>query len=134
MDSYPRLQKLTEPTRPELATTFNRVAEILAKAPKGRQLQLQFSILDDDTEEPTAWTVAIDKKDDGKAAQGPSEQADVEIITRAETWWEIAEGRLSPLKAFVSGRLRVRGNIELAKRIFLIDLAAEPTKLPEWLR
>lgn len=133
MDSYTRLQKLTEPTRPELATTFHRVAEILAKAPKARPLQLQFSILDDDTEEPTAWTVAIDK-DEGKAAQGPSKQADVEIITRAETWWEIAEGRLSPLEAFVTGHLRVRGNIELAKRVFLIDLAAQPAKLPEWLR
>lgn len=133
MDSYPRLQKLTEPTRPELATTFNRVAEILAKAPKVRPLQLQISILDDDTEEPTVWAVAIDK-DGGKAVQGASEQTDVEIITRAETWWEIAEGRLSPLEAFVSGRLRVRGNIELAKRIFLIDLAADSAKLPEWLR
>jgi len=58
----------------------------------------------------------------------------VEIITRAETWWEIAEARLSPLEAFVTGRLRVRGNLERAKTVFLIDLAAGPAKLPEWLR
>jgi putative sterol carrier protein len=57
----------------------------------------------------------------------------VEIITEAETWWEIAERRLSPLEAFVTGRLRVRGNIERAKRVFLVDLAAAPTKLPDWL-
>lgn len=133
MYSHIRMQKLTETTRPELGTTFHRVAEILSKARKGKPLQLQFSILDDDTEEPTPWSVAVGK-DGGKASQGPSERPDVEIITRAETWWEIAEGRLSPLEAFVNGRLRVRGNIERAKRVFLIDLAAEPTKLPEWLR
>jgi putative sterol carrier protein len=62
------------------------------------------------------------------------ERPDVEIITRAETWWEIADGRLSPLEAFVKGRLRVRGKIELAKRIFLVDLAAAPAELPAWLR
>ena len=132
MDSYVRLQKLTEPTRPALAATFDRVAEILGETQK-RPLQLQFSLVDGGTEESVAWTVAVDK-DGGKAAQRASKKPDVEIITREETWWEIANGELPPLEAFVSGRMRVRGNIGLAKRIFLIDLAAEPTKLPEWLR
>jgi putative sterol carrier protein len=133
MESYPRLQKLTEPTRPELATTFHRVAELLSKTRKGKALQLQFSIIDGDDEEPTPWSVDI-TKDGGKAAPGPSKQPDVEIITRAETWWEIAEGRLSPLEAFVTGRLRVQGNLKTAKQVFLIDLAAGSAKMPEWLR
>jgi putative sterol carrier protein len=132
MDSYVKLQKLTEPTRPALAATFDRVAEILGEVQR-RPLQLQFSLVDGGTEEPVAWTVAVDK-DGGKAAQRLSKKPDVEIITREETWWEIANGELPPLEAFVSGRMRVRGNIGLAKRIFLIDLAAEPTELPEWLR
>ena len=133
MDSYARLKKLTEPTRPELAATFNRLAEILSKTHKGKPLQLQFSIVDGEQEEPTAWSVIMDK-DGGKVAQEPSAEPDVEIITRAETWWEIADGQLSPLEAFLTGRLRVRGNIERAKRVFLVDLAAEPGQLPEWLR
>jgi len=132
MDSYVRLQKLTEPTRPELATTFQRVAEILSKTRNGRPLELQFSILNNDSEEPTPWSVAVSKKG-GAVAQKTTERPDVEIITSADTWWEIAEGRLSPLEAFITGRLRVRGNIERAKRVFLVDLAAAPTKLPDWL-
>lgn len=131
--SYVLLQKLTKPTELELETTFRRVAEILSKTRNGKPLKLQFSILDDKTEEPTLWSVAI-SKGGGAAAKGPAERPDVEIITSAETWWQIAEGRLSPLEAFVKGRLRVRGNIERAKRVFLIDLAAEPAQLPEWLR
>lgn len=127
-----RLTKLTEPMRPEIATTFHRVAEILSKK-NGRPLQLQFSILDKEAEEPTPWSVAITKEGaqvEPKAAERP----DVEIITGAETWWEIAEGKLSPLDAFLTGRLRVRGHIERAKRVFLQDLAAAPAKLPDWLR
>jgi putative sterol carrier protein len=118
--------------RPEIATTFQRVAEIL-KTKNGRPLQLQFSIVDNGAEEPTPWSVAITKEGahvELKAAERP----DVEIITGAETWWEIAEGKLSPLEAFLTGRLRVRGHIERAKRVFLHDLAAAPAQLPEWLR
>ena len=133
MESYPVLKRLTESARPDLATTFHRVAEILSKTRKGKPLQLQFSILDGGTEKPTPWSVAI-TKDGGNATTEPSQQPDVEIITREETWWEIAEGRLSPLEAFVTGRLRVQGNIEQAKRVFLVELAAEPADLPEWLR
>jgi putative sterol carrier protein len=119
--------------RPELATTFQRVAEILSHTTNGRSLKLQFSILDKDSEEPTPWSVAI-TKDGGTVAQQAVERPDVEIITRADTWWGIAEGRLSPLEAFVTGRLRVRGNIERAKRVFLVDLAAGPANLPDWLK
>jgi putative sterol carrier protein len=128
-----RLQKLTEPMRPELATTFQRVAEILSKTRNGRPLQLQFSILEKEAEEPTPWSVAITKEGaqvEPKAAERP----DVEIITASETWWEIAEGKLSPLDAFLTGRLRVRGHIERAKRVFLQDLAAAGGQLPDWLR
>lgn len=131
--SYVRLQKLTEPMRPELATTFNRVAEILSKIRNGRPLQLQFSILDKEDKEPIPWSVAITKAGP-RVEQKAAERPDVEIITRAETWWEIAEGKLSPLEAFLTGRLRVRGHIERAKRVFLQDLAATPAELPEWLR
>jgi len=133
MYSYAKLQRLTEATRPELAMTFHRVAEILTKTRKGKPLDLNFLILDDDTGEPIPWSVAIGK-DGGTATEGRSERPDVEIITRAETWWQIADGRLSPLEAFVMGKLRVRGNLERAKRVFLIDLAAEGAQLPDWLR
>jgi putative sterol carrier protein len=132
VDSYVRLQKLTEPSRSELATTFQRVAEILSKTRNGRPLQLQFSILDKNSEEPTQWSVAI-TKEGGAVAQKAAESPDVEIITTADTWWQIADGRLSPLEAFITGRLRVRGNIERAKRVFLVDLASAPGKLPDWL-
>jgi putative sterol carrier protein len=131
--SYVKLQKLTEPLRPELATTFHRVAEILSKTQNGKPLQLQFSILDKEAEEPTPWSVVI-TKEGPKVEQKAAERPDVELITAAETWWEIAEGKLSPLEALVTGRLRVRGHLERAKRVFLQDLAVPGGELPDWLR
>lgn len=133
MQSFVRLQKLTDLTQADLAATFRRVAEILSTTRERQPLQLQFSLFQGEAEEPLVWCV-VGSKDGYNATQKRSERPDVEVITRAETWREIAEGRLSPLEAFVKGRLRVRGNLEMAKRIFLVDLASGPAQLPDWAR
>lgn len=44
-------------------------------------------------------------------------KADVLLVVRRETWVQIAQGRLSPFDAFFTGRLRVGGNVEAAKRL-----------------
>ena len=46
---------------------------------------------------------------------GDVSRADLEILTTADVWAEIAAGRLSPLAAFGAGKLRVRGDIGLAR-------------------
>jgi len=133
MDEYVMLQRLTEPRRSELATTFHRVGEILAKAALRKPAQLHFSIVDNESGEPLVWSVAV-AKGTSKVVQKRTERADVEIITTRDTWWQIADGRLSPLDAFVKGLLRVRGDLNLAKRVFLVELAAGPCEIPSWAR
>ncbi len=44
-------------------------------------------------------------------------RADLEILTTADIWAAIAAGRLSPLAAFGTGKLRVRGDIGLARQM-----------------
>ena len=44
-------------------------------------------------------------------------RADLEILTTADVWTAIAAGRLSPLAAFGAGKLRVRGDIGLARQM-----------------
>jgi putative sterol carrier protein len=39
------------------------------------------------------------------------------VVVRHETWRQIAQGKLSPFEAFITGRLLVGGDIELAKRL-----------------
>jgi putative sterol carrier protein len=51
------------------------------------------------------------------AVEGAVENPALELIMRPTTWTEIATGSLSPLLAFGSGRMRVRGDVGLAKRL-----------------
>ena len=44
-------------------------------------------------------------------------RADLEILTTADVWASIAAGRVSPLAAFGTGKLRVRGDIGLARQM-----------------
>jgi len=44
-------------------------------------------------------------------------EPDVIAVMSPETWAEIAAGRLAPYDALFGGRLRVGGDVELAKRV-----------------
>jgi hypothetical protein len=44
-------------------------------------------------------------------------RADLEVLTTTDVWTAIAAGRLSPLAAFGTGKLRVRGDIGLARQM-----------------
>src|SRR6185437_8631748 len=50
---------------------------------------------------------------------GNGDAVDVEVITSPETWLAIASGHLAPLDAFTGGRMRVRGDYQLARQIML---------------
>ena len=56
---------------------------------------------------------------------GPADKPDLELIMAPETWWEVASGRLAPHEAFSSGRMRVRGDTDLAQDV-LKHAAASP--------
>jgi putative sterol carrier protein len=44
-------------------------------------------------------------------------EPDVIVVLSRDTWLEIARGRLAPYEALVAGRLRVGGDVGLAKRV-----------------
>lgn len=46
-----------------------------------------------------------------------AEDPDLEVLTDEATWDAISRGKISPMEAFVTGRMRVRGDIRLAHRI-----------------
>ncbi|WP_158711061.1 SCP2 sterol-binding domain-containing protein [Streptomyces albus] len=132
MTAYARIRPLTAARQPDVGQTFHRLADLLSDS--GEQATIRFTLLapagdggkggagpgggDRGGGGDRRWTLAPAKRKyrvvEGGATPGPP---DIELITREATWWEIAEGRLSPLDAFAEGRLRVLGDAALAARL-----------------
>ena len=71
----------------------------------------------------------IDLKKEGKAYEGKAKnKADVTINTSDDTFMQMADGQLNGQKAFMSGKLKVKGNIMLATKLDGV-LKAQKAKL-----
>lgn len=54
---------------------------------------------------------------DGDGARAADEEADVTMTADADTFREILEGELNPTAAFMSGRLKIDGDMGAAMRL-----------------
>ncbi|KAF7969549.1 hypothetical protein HWV62_26953 [Athelia sp. TMB] len=72
------------------------------------------------------WT--IDMKKTGTVYKGPAKpKADVTIILSDEVFTQLAEGKLNGQKAFMSGKLKTKGNVMLATKLDgLLNVRASP--------
>ena len=112
MTSYARIRRLTESHRGDIDQTFRKLADHLRDTGKNAILRCTILVPDGRREvifelQGRECTLSND------AAKVP----DLEIITRESTWWEIAEGHLSPLEAFLEGRMRVLGDADLGSHL-----------------
>jgi putative sterol carrier protein len=118
------LRPLAERRREDAGDALLSLARQLADTPERGRVQLR--LVGRSESESETWDVELAPKG-AKAAKrtkagktsrrAGGKLPDLEIVTRAETWDCIADGSLSPLEAFLGGRLRLRGDAELAKRI-----------------
>jgi SCP-2 sterol transfer family len=56
-------------------------------------------------------------RDRVSASRRSANEVDVRVVVRHDTWLQIAHGKLNPFDAFITGKLRVGGDVELAKRL-----------------
>ena len=99
--------------RLDLGTVFQRMGELIGRSEE--YARIQFHIRSD--KESRHWCLELNPEGNRVSATRV-DAPDLEIITQTNTWRQISEGSLSPLGAFVGGKLRVRGDIELGKRLF----------------
>ncbi len=96
--------------RSDLAASFKQIAEAFGKA--RRASAIQFTI--QDGRSTRRWCLTT-TQEGSNVSESATKNPDLEILTDAETWAEIASGEVAPLTAFGQGRVRVRGDIELAR-------------------
>lgn len=125
MTQYARLQLLLDPDLEQLDNTFERLREMVEGS--GEQGRVQVHLLDDAEHHYFAFEMT---KGSCHLSSERLEGPDLEIITAPDTWKQIAEGKLSPMDAFGRGKMRIRGDVELAKRLYRHLAAGEgPTEL-----
>ncbi len=96
--------------RTELAVSFKRIASALAGSK--RTGAIQFTIREG--RQTRRWCLTL-TPGDCHVEEAAIENPNLEVITDAAVWADIASGKVSPLEAFGSGKVRVRGDIELAR-------------------
>ena len=113
MEPFRKFEPLIEGSSEDLEAAARKIGDKLAKS--SEKGDLQASIYDEEGK----TTHYVLKVANGKAQLQTSKIAkpDFEIVTNKETVLQIAKGRLSPLTAFYQGQMRIRGDLELGKRL-----------------
>ena len=72
------------------------------------------SVVQFDTEEPVHYVVAGGEV---RPYEGVAPRADVTVRVKGDDLMRMIEGRLNPMTALMTGRLKVKGDVGLAQRL-----------------
>ncbi|PVF93241.1 putative peroxisomal protein POX18 [Serendipita vermifera] len=108
-----------------IADAFSTLSDAEKKAQINKVKGIfQFQIKNDEGKEEN-WT--IDLKKEGAIYKGPAKpKADVTIILSDETFVQLADGKLDGQKAFMTGKLKTKGNMMLATKLGPVLATAKP--------
>jgi len=106
------LKPLVAEREHDVEASLTKLARSLGSYEKAARLHIR--LIDGDKTEH--WEVAAGSRKSSAHRRKPK-TANVHIVLRKDTWMEIAQGRLSPFDALFGGKLRIGGDVELAKRL-----------------
>lgn len=121
--AFARFPNFVNPPAQDIEASLNQFAELLAKTSSSGTIALRIV----SGAAINHWTVHINPGA-GQVSRESTGRPDIELVTTANTWMQIASGNVSPLQCFAEGRLRFRGDVKLAKR-FLEEAASTPGAL-----
>lgn len=121
--SYAKIRNLTEGKKGDerdFEKIFKRLADFVGNSGEHGQVQFKIGI----GEKHQYWRLELDGKT-CKVSTKKHDRPDLEILIRAETALQLAEGSISPIEAFGRGKMRIRGDLELGKRLYKLLAASE---------
>jgi hypothetical protein len=115
-DAFPEFAvafpKLHDSAERDLARSFGRLAELTsASALSGT---VTFGVTQASAVTHFSWQL---KAASPQMARERAESPDLEVLLSEETWWALADGTATPLDAFGQGRIRLLGEVELARSL-----------------
>src|ERR1700690_3474072 len=109
------LKDLTAGVKSDPRSTFDRLAELLA--PSKLRGTLQIWLVSDEPSQAESCFRLTSAAKKWSVSTAAAKKVNVELAMKPEVWSQIASGRLAPHDAFLSGRMRVRGNTALAQEM-----------------
>jgi putative sterol carrier protein len=130
VSEYPKLKKLF-PRKIDAAEV--RVADLAESVESGAKLlkrgkdvgQLELRLVSSKGSRP--YTVDV-LAGDSRVTQGEADQPNLQVVVSEETWVEIANGDLSPVDAYLTGRMEVTGDLDFAKRQYAKAMSRSATE------
>lgn len=130
MSEYPKLKKLFprridagEVRVSDLGESVESGAKLLRRGKDVGQLELRLV----GAKGSRSFTVDV-LAGDSRVTQGAADQPDLQVVVSEETWVEIANGDLSPVDAYLTGRMEVAGDLDFAKRQYTKAMSPRDTE------
>lgn len=117
MSDYPRLKRLfaaktvDETTPADISTSMESAAQLLKRGNDVGILEVR--LLGREADRSFTFSVL---PGDCQVKETGTESPSVRVVLTESTWAELASGDLSPVDAYLSGRLEVAGDLGFAKR------------------
>ncbi|WVO18471.1 hypothetical protein L204_106188 [Cryptococcus depauperatus] len=103
----------------EVLSALSTVFEQMSEAEKKKQIKttngiFQLNVKNGQGKE-AIWV--IDLKNEGNVTKGAAKKPDVTITLSDDTFLGLADGKVNAQKAFMTGSLKVKGNVMLATKL-----------------
>lgn len=112
LDFFRPFPNLLRQKSEDVAVSFDRMAKKLSGTKRAGVIQFRLT----KGRRARCWSLAL-SPNECRVIDREVDAPAFEVITDEATWAAIARGQIAPLEAFVGGKLRVRGNIELARSV-----------------
>jgi SCP-2 sterol transfer family len=109
---FARLAPFVDDHARELADSFTALGNALKDYDADARCRIQIRLVGDD-DAVQSWHV---EPGSGSPAK-PGDEPDFVVVVSRDTWGLIATGQLAPYDALFGGKLRVGGNLDLAKDV-----------------